>query len=85
MEVDRRERLVETALGSLRAGQSALRQPPAHAWRLLCEGFGALLNIPALTANFEAAFLLKPQHDLRHAFLLTAYHTEKTTIGAGGA
>jgi hypothetical protein len=86
VEVDPRERLVETALGSLRASDDPRydnRQP--QRWRLLYEGFGALLNVSALTANFEAAFLLKPQHDLRHAFLLTVYHSEKTTIGAGGA
>jgi hypothetical protein len=86
VEVDPRERLVETALGSLRPSDDPRydnRRPPR--WRLLYEGFGALLNITALTANFEAAFLLKPQHDLRHAVLLTAYHTERTTIGAGGA
>ncbi|HLK92763.1 MAG TPA: hypothetical protein VKZ18_22915 [Polyangia bacterium] len=86
VEVDPRERLVETALGSLRPSDDPRydnRQPAR--WRLLYEGFGALLNITALTANFEAAFLLKPQHDLRHAVLLTAYHTERTTIGAGGA
>jgi hypothetical protein len=86
VEIDPRERLVETALGSLRPSDDPRydnRRPPR--WRLLYEGFGALLNITALTANFEAAFLLKPQHDLRHAILLTAYHTEKTDIGAGGA
>ncbi|HEY6476520.1 MAG TPA: hypothetical protein VI456_08040, partial [Polyangia bacterium] len=86
VEVDPRERLVETALGSLRPSDDPRydnRRPLR--WRLLYEGFGALLNITALTANFEAAFLLKPQHDLRHAILLTAYHTEKTDIGAGGA
>lgn len=86
VEVDPRERLVETALGSLRPSDDPRydNRRPAR-WRLLYEGFGALLNITALTANFEAAFLLKPQHDLRHAFLLTAYHSEKTDIGAGGA
>ncbi|HVV51926.1 MAG TPA: hypothetical protein VHO06_19815, partial [Polyangia bacterium] len=86
VEIDPRERLVETALGSLRPSDDPRyddRRPLR--WRLLYEGFGALLNITALTANFEAAFLLKPQHDLRHAVLLTAYHTEKTTLGAGGA
>jgi hypothetical protein len=86
VEVDPRERLVETALGSLRPSDDPRydnRRPPR--WRLLYEGFGALLNITALTANFAAAFLLKPQHDLRHAILLTAYHDEKTTIGAQGA
>jgi len=86
VEIDPRERLVETALGSLRPSDDPRydnRRPPR--WRLLYEGFGALVNITALTANFEAAFLLKPQHDLRHAILLTAYHNEKTDIGAGGA
>jgi len=86
VELDPRGRLVETALGSLRPSDDPLydnRQP--HRWRLLYEGFGALLNISALTANFEAAFLLKPQHDLRHAFLLTAFHSETIDIGVGGA
>jgi hypothetical protein len=86
VEVDPRGRLVESALGSLRPSDDPRydnRRPLR--WRLLYEGFGALLNITALTANFEAAFLLKPQHDLRHAILLTAYHTEKTDIGAGAA
>jgi hypothetical protein len=86
VEIDPRGRLVETALGSLRASDDPLydnRQP--RRWRLLYEGFGALLNVSALTANFEAAFLLKPQHDLRHAFLLTAFHSETIDIGVGGA
>jgi len=86
VEVDPRERLVETALGSLRPSDDPRydnRRPLR--WRLLYEGFGALLNITALTANFTAAFLLKPQHDLRHAILLTVGHTEKTTVGAGAA
>ncbi len=86
VEIDPRARLVETALGSLRPSDDPRydnRDP--QRWRLLYEGFGALLNITALTASFEAAFLLKPQHDLRHAFLLTAYHTETTDFGVGGA
>jgi len=86
VEIDPRGRLVETALGSLRPSDDPLyddRQP--RRWRLLYEGFGALLNVSALTANFEAAFLLKPQHDLRHAFLLTAFHSETIDIGVGGA
>jgi hypothetical protein len=85
VELDPRGRLVETALGSLRESDDPLydnRQP--RRWRLLYEGFGALLNVSALTANFEAAFLLKPQHDLRHAFLLTAFHSETIDIGVGG-
>ena len=86
VEIDPRARLVETALGSLRPSDDPRydnRDPPR--WRLLYEGFGALLNITALTASFEAAFLLKPQHDLRHAFLLTAFHSQKTDFGVGGA
>jgi hypothetical protein len=86
VEIDPRGRLVETALGGLRPSDDPLydnRQP--RRWRLLYEGFGALLNVSALTANFEAAFLLKPQHDLRHAFLLTAFHSETIDIGVGGA
>ena len=86
VEIDPRARLVETALGSLRRSDDPRydnRDP--RRWRLLYEGFGALLNITALTASFEAAFLLKPQHDLRHAFLLTAYHSQKTDFGVGGA
>jgi hypothetical protein len=86
VEIDPRSRLVETALGSLRRSDDPRydnRDPPR--WRLLYEGFGALLNITALTANFEAAFLLKRQHDLRQAFLLTAYHNQKTDFGVGGA
>jgi hypothetical protein len=84
VEVDPRGRLVETSLGSLRPSDDPRfdnRSPPR--WRLLYEGFGALLNVTALTASFEAAFLLKPQHDLRHAFLFRAFHTDATTIGAG--
>jgi hypothetical protein len=86
VEIDPRGRLVETAFGSLRPSDDPRydnRRPLR--WRLLYEGFGALLNINALTANFAAAFLLKPQHDLRHAILLTAYHNEASEIGAGGA
>src|SRR6185312_10511470 len=55
VEVDPRERLVETALGSLRPSDDPRydnRRPLR--WRLLYEGFGALLNITALTANFTA-------------------------------
>jgi hypothetical protein len=86
VEIDPRQRLVESAVGSLRVSDDPRyddRRPLR--WRLLYEGFGALLNISDLTANFTAAFLLKPQHDLRHEILLTAYHTEATEIGVGGA
>ncbi len=86
VEIDPRERLVESAVGSLRPSDDPRyddRQPPR--WRFLYEGLGALLNVSELAANFEAAFLLKPQHDLRHAILLTAFHSETTQIGAGGA
>ena len=86
VEIDPRARLVETALGSLRPSDDPRyddRSP--QRWRLIYEGFGALLNVTALTATFEAAFILKPQHDLRHAFLLRAYHSDVATVGAGAA
>ncbi|HXJ20627.1 MAG TPA: hypothetical protein VMT03_10365 [Polyangia bacterium] len=85
VEIDPRERLVQSAVGSLRPSDDPRyddRKPLR--WRLLYEGFGALLNVSNFTANFEAAFLLKPQHDLRHEILLTAFHSEATQIGAGG-
>ncbi len=86
VEIDPRERLVESAVGSLRPADDPRyddRRPPR--WRFLYEGFGALLNISELAANFQAAFLLKPQHDLRHAILLTTFHNETSLIGVGGA
>jgi hypothetical protein len=86
VEIDPRERLVESAVGALRPSDDPRyddRLPPR--WRFLYEGFGALLNLSQLAANFSAAFLLKPQHDLRHAFLLNAFHSETTEIGVGGA
>jgi hypothetical protein len=86
VEIDPRGRLVESAVGSLRPSDDPRyddRRPPR--WRFLYEGFGALLNISRLAANFSTAFLLKPQHDLRHEILLTAFHDETTQIGAGGA
>ena len=86
VELDPRERLVESAVGSLRPSDDPRyddRRPPR--WRFLYQGFGALLNISELAANFEAAFLLKPQHDPRHAVLMTAFHSETTQFGVGGA
>lgn len=85
VEIDPQARLVETAMGSLRPSDDPLydnRSP--QRWRLLYQGFGALLNISAVTATFEAAFVLKPQHDLRRAILLRAFHDEASTIGVGG-
>jgi hypothetical protein len=85
VEVDPQARLVETALGSLRPSDDPLYDNRAPArWRLLYQGFGALLNVSAVTATFEAAFVLKPQHDLRRAILLRAFHDEASTVGVGG-
>jgi hypothetical protein len=83
VEVDPRERLVETALGSLDAADDprADNRRPAR-WRLLYEGFGGLLNVSQLTANFAAIFVLKPQHDLRNEIDLQAFHTEALSYGA---
>jgi hypothetical protein len=86
VEIDPRSRLIETAVGSLRPSDDPRyddRDP--QRWRLIYEGFGALLNVTALTASFEAAFVLKPQHDLRHAILLRAYHTDAVTVGVGAS
>ena len=86
VEIDPRARLIETAVGSLRPSDDPRyddREP--QRWRLIYEGFGALLNVTSLTASFEAAFVLKPQHDLRHAILLRAYHTESASIGVGAS
>src|SRR5262249_45796792 len=43
--------------------------------------FGALVNISQITANFAAAFLFKPQHDLRHQILASVFHSETSTLG----
>jgi hypothetical protein len=86
VEIDPRARLLETAVGSLRPSDDPRyddRDP--RRWRFIYEGFGALLNVTQVTAAFEAAFVLKPQHDLRHAIVLRAYHTEATTIGVAGS
>ena len=83
VEIDPRARLVETALGSLRPSDDPRydnRSPPR--WRFIYEGFGALLNVTQLTLAFQAAFLLKPQHDLRHAIYFSAFHTDAVTVGA---
>jgi hypothetical protein len=86
VEIDPRSRLLETAVGSLRSYDDPRfddRQP--RRWRFLYQGFGALLNVTQATANFEAAFELKRQHDLRNAITFRAYHTDATTIGVGSS
>jgi hypothetical protein len=83
VEIDPRGRLVESAVGSLRASDDPRyddRQPPR--WRFIYEGFGALFDVSNLTARFEAAVLLKPQHDLRREIVATAFHDEVNEIGA---
>jgi hypothetical protein len=84
IEVDPRGRLIESAVGSLGLSDDPRtdnRQP--RRLRFIYQGFGGLLNVTQLTASFVAAFMLKPQYDLKHAFLFRAYHTEATTIGVG--
>jgi hypothetical protein len=86
VEVDPRGRLIEAPVGSLRLSDDPRydnRQP--RRLRLIYEGFGGLLNVTQLTASFVAAFMLKPQYDLRQAFLFRAFHTEVTTIGVGAS
>jgi hypothetical protein len=85
VEIDPRGRLLETALGSLNASDDPRydnRQP--RRWRLLYQGLGGLLNVSQLTANFAALFVVKPQHDLRHAVALQLFHTEAVQVGATG-
>jgi hypothetical protein len=83
VEIDPRGRLVETAVGSLRASDDPRydNREPAR-WRTIYEGFGALVNISQITANFAAAVLFKPQHDLRHQILASVFHSETSVIGA---
>jgi len=85
VELDPRRRLIESPLGSLRASDDPRmdnRDPPRV--RLLYSGFGALLNVSNLTANFLALFTLKRQHELRNQISLFAAHSETTQIGVGG-
>jgi hypothetical protein len=84
VEIDPRQRLVETAVGSLEPSDDPRydnRRP--RRLRLLYEGLGGLVNVTQLNVTFAAAVLIKPQHDLRHAVTLEAYHTEEVGIGAG--
>jgi hypothetical protein len=82
VEIDPRGRLVETAVGSLRASDDPRydNREPAR-WRTIYEGFGALVNISQITASFAAALLFKPQHDLRHQILASVFHSETSVIG----
>jgi hypothetical protein len=84
VEIDPRQRLVETALGSLPVEDDPRmdnRHPPR--WRLLYEGAGALFNISQTSLNFAVGLLAKPQHDLRRQIEFTAFHNETSQIGVG--
>lgn len=86
VEIDPRRRLLETATGSLSASDDPRiddRRPPR--WRLLYQGFGALLNLSNLSANFFALFTAKPQYDLRNAISFYGFHSESTQAGIGGS
>jgi hypothetical protein len=82
VEIDPRGRLVETAVGSLRPSDDPRydNRDPAR-WRTIYEGFGALVNVTQITANFAAALLFKPQHDLRHQILASVFHSETAVLG----
>jgi hypothetical protein len=76
VELDPRHRLLETPTGALDAEDDPLsdnRVP--RRWRLIYSGFGALVDVTALTASLAAAVLLKPQHDLRNEFLFLVEHS----------
>jgi hypothetical protein len=84
VEIDPRRRLAESPVGSLRYSDDPRRDnrsPPR--WRFIYTGLGTVLDISQLTANIAAGVLVKPQHDLRRHYLLTAFHTETSLIGAG--
>ncbi|HEY2901969.1 MAG TPA: hypothetical protein VGL59_15410 [Polyangia bacterium] len=86
VEIDPRGRLAQTAVGELSPSDDPRaddRDP--QRWRLIYSGFGGLLNVTQLSANFAAIFLLKPAHDLRHAVTLQAFHSEATEIGVGAS
>jgi hypothetical protein len=84
VEVDPRRRLVESAVGSLRASDDPRydNRRPARI-RSVYQGLGALFDLSNLAARIGAALLFKPQHDLRHQLLATVFHTEQARIGAG--
>jgi hypothetical protein len=86
VEVDPRARLLETSIGSLKPSDDPLydNRTPKR-WRFIYQGLGGLLDVTSGRIGIEAAFELKPQHDLRHAFLFRAYRSESVTAGFGAA
>jgi|GEM_PF-1337264 len=79
VELDPRHRLTESAVGSLDpADDPRLDDRVPKRWRLIYDGFGALLDVSALQLAFAGAVTLKPQHDLRNSFNFLVAHNVAT-------
>ena len=79
VELDPRHRLTEGAVGSLTpADDPRLDNRVPKRWRLIYDGFGALLDVSALQLAFAGAVTLKPQHDLRNSFDFLVAHNPST-------
>jgi len=79
VELDPRHRLTESAVGSLTLGDDPrLDNRVPKRWRLIYDGFGALLDVSALQFAFAGAVTLKPQHDLRNSFDFLVTHSQST-------
>jgi len=79
VELDPRHRLTESAVGSLNAADDPrLDDRVPKRWRLIYDGFGALLDVSALQLAFAGAVTLKPQHDLRNSFDFLVAHNPST-------
>lgn len=79
VELDPRHRLTESAVGSLTAADDPrLDDRVPKRWRLIYDGFGALLDVSALQLAFAGAVTLKPQHDLRNSFDFLVTHSPST-------
>ena len=79
VELDPRHRLTESGVGSLTpADDPRLDNRVPKRWRLIYDGFGALLDVSALQLAFAGAVTLKPQHDLRNSFDFLVAHSQST-------
>jgi len=86
VELDPRQRLTESAVGSLDpADDPRIDDRVPKRWRLIYDGFGALLDLSALQATFAAAVTLKPQHDLRNSFDFLVAHSPATDAGVSAS
>lgn len=86
VELDPRHRLTESAVGSLTpADDPRLDNRVPKRWRLLYDGFGALLDVSALQLAFAGALTLKPQHDLRNSFDFLVARNQSTNASVSAS